>query len=40
MDDRMRGYLVEAAIGLALALLVLLVAAASVTTVHFVYQGF
>lgn len=40
-DDRRRriGYVIEAAIGLAIALLLLWVAVAAVTDVPFVYQG-
>ena len=38
MDD-MRKFLAEAAIGLFIACLLMVVAAVSVTTVHFVYQG-
>ena len=40
MGDRVRRWSVEAGIGLVLAVLLLLVAATTVTTVHFVYQGF
>jgi hypothetical protein len=40
MDDRMRKWIAEAAIGLFIAFLLVMVAAVSVTSVHFVYQGF
>ena len=40
MDNRERQFIAEAAIGLLVAFLILFVAAASVTAVHFVYQGF
>lgn len=39
MDD-VRKWLAEAAIGLFIAFLLMIVAAVSATTVHFVYQGF
>jgi hypothetical protein len=38
--DDVKKFLAEAAIGLFIALLLMLVAAVSATTVHFVYQGF
>ena len=40
MNDRTRRWIAEAAIGLLIALLLLVVAATTVTPVHFVYQGF
>ena len=39
MDDK-RKWIAEAAVGLFLAVLIMTVAAASFTTVRFVYQGF
>ena len=39
-DDRVRKLVAEAAIGLFIAVLLVIVAAVSVTSVHFVYQGF
>ena len=38
--NRIRAWAAEAGIGLVIALLLILVAATTVTTVHFVYQGF
>jgi hypothetical protein len=38
--DDIRRWFAEAAIGLFIAFLLLVVAAVSATTVHFVYQGF
>jgi hypothetical protein len=40
MGTRLRTWIAEAGIGLLIALLLILVAATTVTTVHFVYQGF
>ena len=40
MGTRIRAWIAEAGIGLVIALLLMLVAATTVTTVHFVYQGF
>jgi len=40
MDDRMRRWAAEALIGLLIAVLLMVVAATTVTSVHFVYQGF
>jgi hypothetical protein len=40
MGARLRAWIAEAGIGLLIALLLILVAATTVTTVHFVYQGF
>jgi hypothetical protein len=40
MDDRMRKWMAEAFIGLLIATILLLVAATTVTSLHFVYQGF
>jgi hypothetical protein len=40
MAERLRRWSVEMGIGLAIAVLLILVAATTVTTVHFVYQGF
>ena len=40
MADRMRKWAAEAGIGLLIAIVLILVAATTVTTVHFVYQGF
>jgi hypothetical protein len=40
MDDNVRKWFAEAVIGLVVASLLLLVAATTVTSIHFVYQGF
>ena len=40
VDDRIRKWAAEAMIGLLVAILLLLVAATTVTSIHFVYQGF
>jgi hypothetical protein len=40
VDSRIRRWAAEAFIGLIVALLLVLVAATTVTSVHFVYQGF
>jgi hypothetical protein len=40
MNDQMRKFLAEAAIGLFIAFLLTVIAAVTVTSVHFVYQGF
>jgi hypothetical protein len=40
MGARIRKWVAEAGVGLLIALLLMLVAATTVTTVHFVYQGF
>jgi hypothetical protein len=40
MSDRIRRYAAEALIGLLVAGLLIVIAATTVTTVHFVYQGF
>jgi hypothetical protein len=40
MDDRARRWLAEAVIGLGIALLLMLVAASTGASLHFVYQGF
>lgn len=40
MDDRIRKWLAEAGIGLIVAVILLVIAATTIGTVHFVYQGF
>jgi hypothetical protein len=40
MDDRIRRWAGEALIGLFVAVLLVIVAATTVTSIHFVYQGF
>lgn len=40
MRDRIRKWAAEALVGLLVATLLIIVAATTVTTVHFVYQGF
>jgi hypothetical protein len=40
VNDQLRRWLTEAAIGVFVAFLLMVVAAVSVTSIHFVYQGF
>jgi hypothetical protein len=40
VDDHVRKWFAEAAIGLFIAGLLMMIAAVSLTSVHFVYQGF
>jgi hypothetical protein len=40
VNDQVRKWLAEAGIGLFIAALLIIVAVVSVTSVHFVYQGF
>jgi hypothetical protein len=40
MNDRTRRWIAEAAVGFMIALLLIVVAATTVGTAHFVYQGF
>ena len=40
MPDRIRRWAAEASIGLLVATLLIIIAATTVTTIHFVYQGF
>jgi hypothetical protein len=40
VDNRIRKWLGEALIGLLVAVLLMIVAATTVTSLHFVYQGF
>jgi hypothetical protein len=40
VHDQIRKWFAEAAIGLTVAILLLLVAATTFTSIHFVYQGF
>jgi len=40
VDDRIRRWAGEALIGFIVALLLVIVAATTVTSIHFVYQGF
>jgi hypothetical protein len=40
VDEQIRKWAAEAMIGLLIACLLIVVAATTVTTVHFVYQGF
>ena len=40
MDDRILKWAAEAFIGLFIAVLLVIVAATTVTSIHFVYQGF
>jgi hypothetical protein len=40
MDERIRRWIAEAGIGFLVALILMVIAATTIGTVHFVYQGF